>query len=373
MASAMSRDLYIDFARGLATLSVILIHTAYWSGQLYVPLKVSALSLVFDVVVFFAISGIVLGANIEKTMQRLLRLQVTYMIFVTFLFTLDYLFKVIGQTLFSMKWLEEFYSIFGPEYSAANCSMYPQLHNLGNWYLHQYTRADTFPVATASLWFLNLYFIITVLGVIILRFFSNHIAWFVGLSVALAVFFSVFPGYCPAGQTGYVAFYLAVFLIGNQMRGKKISAKAIATLYSLVGAALVWMFWFYGKYVVYDISGLKFPPKLPYIIWTSFSLVTLFSLYGRLVITKENFVTRIGRNAIFFYFAQGISSSMIYLPVVLLKEDTPWWILLVVVYAVNVVLACVISEVLKKVDALGWEFLELLRRKTASEGVKSPN
>ncbi len=365
MRCVMSRDLYIDFARGAATLSVIFIHTAYWSGQLYVPLKVSALSLVFDVAIFFAISGITSGANVEKTLQRLLKLQVTYMIFVTFLFFLDYLLKVFGQILFSKEWLEGVYLVLGPRFSGANTSLYPQWHNLGNWYLHRYSKADSFPVVTGSFWFLEVYFSIAVFGVVILRFFSRHIDWFIGICIVITLLFSAFPVYCPVGQAGYVAFYLAVFLMGSKMSRTKISAKAIVVLYLLVGVAILWMFWFYGKYVIYDIAGYKFPPRLPYIIWTSFSLVTLFALRGRLVITKENFVTHIGRNAIFFYFAQGISSSLIFYPVVLLKDNVPWWFLLVGAYGSNVIMACVISDVLKRVDAMGWWGLKLLRKKTA--------
>jgi fucose 4-O-acetylase-like acetyltransferase len=78
----MKRDLYIDFAKGLATLSIIFIHTAFWSGQLYLPSEVRTLSLLIDVPVFFALSGLTSGNNVEKTLYRLLKLQVTYMIFV---------------------------------------------------------------------------------------------------------------------------------------------------------------------------------------------------------------------------------------------------------------------------------------------------
>ena len=86
----MNRDLYIDFAKGLATLSIIFIHTAFWSGQFYIIPEVRVFSLVFDVALFYALSGITSGSNIEKTFYRLLKLQITYMIFVTLLFFLDY-------------------------------------------------------------------------------------------------------------------------------------------------------------------------------------------------------------------------------------------------------------------------------------------
>lgn len=362
----MNRDLYIDFAKGLATLSIIFIHTAFWSGQLYIPAEVRVFSLVFDVALFYALSGITSGSNIEKTFYRLLKLQITYMIFVTFLFFLDYFFKVFGLAFFSLEWLQSFYSTFGSKYAATNISIIPQWENLGNWYLHQYTNADTFPVVMGSFWYLRVYFILMVFGVLILRFFPKHINWFIGICIGLTLLFNILPEIYPSGQVGYVAFYMTVFLVANKMRGKTISTKMIPVLYSIVALALMWMFWNYGNDIFYKINRNKFPPKIPYIIWALFSLVTLFVFYNRLKITKESFVTHIGKNAIFFYFAQGISSSLIYFLVVSLKEYMPWWVLMILIYVINMILAFIISAGLKKVDNLGWKVLEFLRRKTAS-------
>jgi len=362
----MKRDLYIDFAKGLATLSIIFIHTAFWSGQFYIPAEVRVFSLVFDVALFYALSGITSGSNVEKTFYRLLKLQITYMIFVTFLFFTDYFFKVFGLNFFSLEWLKSFYSTFGSKYTITDISVVPQWENLGNWYLHQYTNADTFPVVMGSFWYLKVYFILTVFGVLILRFFPKHVNWFIALCIVLTLIFNIFPEIYPNGQVGYVAFYLAVFLIGNRMKNKKIPAKIIPVLYGLVAAALLWMFWYYGSEIFYKINRNKFPPKIPYIIWALFSLVTLFLFYNRLKISSESFVTHIGRNAIFFYFAQGISSSLVYFLVVPLKENMPWWVLMIVIYLINIVLAFGIAAVLKKVDGLGWKVLEMLRKKTAT-------
>jgi hypothetical protein len=217
-----------------------------------------------------------------------------------------------------------------------------------------------------SFWYLKVYFILTVFGVLILRFFPKHINWFIGLCITLTLIFNFFPWLYPTGQVGYVAFYLAVFLIANRMKGKKIPGKIVPILYATVAALLLWMFWYYGNDIFYKINKNKFPPKIPYIIWTLFSLVTLFVFYNRLKITKENFITFIGKNAIFFYFAQGISSSLVYFLVVPLVEKMPWWTLMILIYLINVILATVIAKALKKTDHLGWRILEFLRRKTAS-------
>lgn len=362
----MKRDLYIDFAKGFATLSIIFIHTVFWSGQFYIPTEIRVLSLLIDVPLFYALSGLTSGGNVEKTLYRLLKLQITFMIFVTFLFFLDYFFKVFGLHVFGLEWMKDFYSTFGSKYVPQNISDVPQWQNLGNWYLHQYTNADTFPVVMGSFWYLKVYFILTVFGVLILRFFPKHINWFIGLCFGLTLIFNLLPHYYPTGQVGYVALYLGIFLAAHQLKGKKIPTQWIPFLYGILILILIILFWNSGKEIFMKMNKAKFPPKLLYIFWSGFSLVTLFVLYNRLKITKESIITFIGKNAIFFYFAQGMSSSLVYFLVVPLQDSMPWWVLMILIYLINIVLAFVIAVGLKKIDAFGWNFLELLRKKTAS-------
>lgn len=362
----MKRDLYIDFAKGFATLAIIFIHTVFWSGQFYIPTEWRVLSLLIDVPLFYALSGLTSGANVEKTLYRLLKLQITYMIFVTLLFFLDYFFKVFGLNAFGLQWMQDFYQTFGSKYAPQSISDVPQWQNLGNWYLHQYTNADTFPVVMGSFWYLKVYFILTVFGVLILKFFPKHIVWFIALCFGLTLIFNILPQYYPNGQVGYVAFYLGLFLVANQLKGKKIPGKFIPVLYGILFLIFAVLFWNFGKDFFMTMNKAKFPPKLLYIFWSCFSLVTLFVLYNRLKINKENLLTYVGKNAIFFYFSQGMSSSLIYFIVVALKEKLPWGILMVLMYITNVILAFAIAFLLKKFDAFGWRGLEFLRKKTAS-------
>lgn len=362
----MKRDLYIDFAKGFATLSIIFIHTVFWSGQFYVPTELRVLSLLIDVPLFYALSGLTSGNNVEKTLYRLLKLQITYMIFVTFLFFLDYLFKVFGLNVFGLGWMQEFYSTFGTKYVPRSLSDVPQWQNLGNWYLHQYTNADTFPVVMGSFWYLKVYFILTVFGVLVLRFFPKHINWFIAICFSLTVLFNLFPHYYPTGQVGYVAFYLGVFLVAHQLKGKKIPTRWIPVLYGILTSVLVFLIWNYGAELFLKMNKAKFPPKLLYVFWSGFSLLTLLVLYNRLKIRKNNFITSIGKNAIFYYFAQGMSSSLVYFVVVRLKTDMWWGLLLILIFALNIILAVAIAWFLKRLDAFAWKILEYLRKKTAS-------
>ncbi|MCL1663915.1 acyltransferase [Elizabethkingia ursingii] len=361
----MKRDLYIDFAKGLATLSIIFIHTAFWSGQFYIPSEFRVLSLLIDVPIFFALSGITSSGNIEKTLYRLLKLQITYMIFVTGLFFADWIFKVGVITFWDTDTLKSIYSTFGGKYIPQNPSAAVDWAQLGNWYLHSYTNCDTFPVVMGSFWYLKVYYIVTILGVLILRFFKQHISWFIALCVALTLIFNIDPNNYPSGQVGYVVYYLGVFLIGFQLKGKTIKKAYIPVLYVLAAISIITIGYIYGPDIYYKINKQKFPPQVPYIVWSLLSLITVFILYNRLKITKDTFINNIGRNAIFFYFAQGISSSLVYFIVVPLKGNIHWAALMVLIYVINVILAILIAEVLKKADALGWKILEKLRKLTA--------
>ncbi len=362
----MKRDLYIDFAKGFATICIIFIHTAFWSGQFYIPTEFRVLSLLLDVPLFFALSGITSGNNIEKTLYRLLKLQVTYMIFVTFLFFVDYFFKVFGLNFFGLETMKHFYSTFGTKYAPTSISYYPEWQNLGNWYLHSYSNCDTFPVVMGSFWYLKVYYILTVFGVLILKFFPKHIDWFITLCFGLTLIFNLFPQYYPSGQVGYVAFYLGLFLVANRLKGKIIPRNYIPMIYGAVALALAGLFYTFGPEIFYKMNKQKFPPRLPYIIWAMPSLTTLFILYNRLKINKESIITYIGQNAIFFYFAQGISSSLVYFLVVPLKDQLSWWVLMVLIFIINIILAIFIAKFLKWVDEKGWSSLEILRKKTAS-------
>ena len=61
-----NRNTYLDFFRGCATLSVILIHTAFHSGGNYVPYWFANLTLLFDVPVFFFLAGWTLKINVRR-------------------------------------------------------------------------------------------------------------------------------------------------------------------------------------------------------------------------------------------------------------------------------------------------------------------
>ena len=347
----MKRDLYIDCAKGLATLSIVFIHTVFWSGQFYVSNEIRIFSLLFDVPIFFALSGLTSSGNLDKTFRRLLKLQIIYMIFVTGLFFFD------------RETYQNFFLTFGSKYTENSLSQPFDFKVLGNWWLHQYGTCDVFPVVMGSFWYLKTYYIVTFFGVITLRFFSKYIWWIVGFCVVFIFVFNFNPDFYPTGQVGYTVFYLMVFLVAYQLKNKKLTNSQVLLLIGFVVLSLVGMFWNYGTNIFYKLNKQKFPPKIPYIVWSFVSLAMVFIFYNRLKIQKVNLLSYIGQNAIFFYFAQGISSSLVYFFIPVFRENLHWFVLMILIYGLNVLLAVIIAKFLKKVDEQGWKILNLLAGK----------
>lgn len=81
-----NRNYYIDNIRGLATISVVFIHTVFWSGSLYVPEYMRNLSLLIDVPIFFLLTGMLM--SVVKNINPIK--QVTKLIFSFFILVLAY-------------------------------------------------------------------------------------------------------------------------------------------------------------------------------------------------------------------------------------------------------------------------------------------
>ena len=81
--AAGQRDQSLDFLRGLAALSIIFIHTAFWSGEAYVPQAVESLSLILDVPFFFFLSGWGGGyaRSLKKSLLSLADIYLRYLVF----------------------------------------------------------------------------------------------------------------------------------------------------------------------------------------------------------------------------------------------------------------------------------------------------
>lgn len=328
----MKRDLYIDVVKGFATLSIIFIHTVFWSGQFYVPSEVRRLSLLIDVPVFFFLSGLTSSGKIEKNIIRLTKLQITYIIFVTQVFIIT---SLINQNF--------------------------NIQTLGNWWIHNYSSSKSLDVVMGSTWYLKIYFIMVFFGVLALRFCNPKQIKVLIFTLLMLYLYFCFINY-PKENIGYVIAYLIMFLTASQIRNYFIPKIGIIIGYGFLLIISGLLYLNFGN-EIFVISMHKFPPDIIYFSASLYSLFTIMVLKGRLKFNKSNFLTYVGQNAIFYYFAQGISSSILYLIVNQTKDLMPWYLLLPITFTLNVLMAMGIAEILKKIDAYAWDFLNYLRKK----------
>jgi len=327
----MQRDLYIDAVKGFASLSIIFIHTVFWSGQYYVPTEVRNLSLLFDVPIFFFLSGLTSSGKVEKNIHRLLKLQISYMIFISTFFIL---YCIFNQNLKSDK--------------------------LFDWYLHVYSKSEPMEIVMGSMWYMKIYLIVAFIGVIVLRYLTDRqIRILSALLFAGILSFSFY--YYPSGNTGYVFVYLLIFLAAKQCRKVYVKTPYIFLGFFVLLAAYYLLYLYFGERTTILVRRQKFPPHIIYFVYSCFSLFLILVFKGRLIIKKSNFLTYIGQNAIFYYFAQGLSSSALYPLVKRFHEQIEWYFLMPVMFIINVALAVIIAEIIKRIDAIGWRILQKIR------------
>ena len=76
-------------------------------------------------------------------------------------------------------------------------------------------------------------------------------------------------------------------------------------------------------------------------------LLLLQNIWKDISVRGESFITHIGRNAIFYYFAQGIGSSLNYYVVDILQMSN-WFVKWCITFSVNVIITVCIAELLRK-------------------------
>ncbi len=286
------RNYNIDFLRGLATIFIVLIHTAFWSGTLYLPYWFTNLCLLIDVPVFMFISGISFTyvKSIIKNLRGLIIQWKKWLYFLLFYLAILLIF-----------FKEQFFYrdiFFWPGYT------FPTFNNI--------------QVVAGSVWYIPVYIKVTILCSIIICS-INHFAKekkLDYLKIVLAFFFFIFV----FNSTGtpflfidsYVSFYSFIYILGYILNNYKIKSIAQLILYELITILLtIGIFKIFG-YTMENIQTVKFPPSIPFYPFAMISIILFWYLKDHLKIKASNKMNYIGQNALFFYFAQNVSSSFIY-------------------------------------------------------------
>lgn len=288
------RNNNIDFLRGIATLCIILIHTAFWSGELYLPAWFKNLTLIIDVPVFMFISGISFS-YVNSAIKNLYALIKQWKKWIFFLVFYTLIILIFFRSQFSVK-------------------------DFLGWIVYYFPRTTSLIVVQGSIWFWIMYIKVTLLCTIIINI-NNIIEkdkqknirnLICVLSLILIAFI-----YSSVSDINILLFdrmtlfFSIVYLLGYLSVNYKLNL--VKTIIYEVIALLVTICLFYAyRYGIGDIQDIKFSFSIVYLAFSMISIILFGYLKDRLKIKDKNIINYIGKNAIWFYFSQGISSSVLY-------------------------------------------------------------
>lgn len=319
------RDHYIDLIRGICVIGIIFIHTCFHSGYHYVPMLMRSFSLLLDVPAFFFISGMTV-AYVKKdiTINSLFKLSMVFT-----------LLSVICNGIYNEISLKSFI---------------PPL------FLHGISVPKFFVSIGSSYWFIPVFACTIIFSSIIIKKFENKIGFIINLILGIYClsFFQVIsmPTYQFLGcKIESLLFPTACYLLGYYCRNNIVNSpnkKDFAVSLFLVSCLAFFLCYVYSGNRVFDLQANKFPFKLPYII-ASFLSMSIFIFFYDLN-KKNKFFEHLGRNAIYYYAGQGVSSSILY--VISPYITFEWGIKLPIMFVINVVLAILCSELLRLIYEL---------------------
>lgn len=294
------RDMYLDFYRGIATISVVLIHTVFWSGQKYLTGSMGILHtlvLLIDVPLFVFLSGwsAYYTSDIKRTFDNLLKIWIQCIIFIIIIDIVCHIILHPGTLSFQ----EMLYQIFF----------------VG--------KTPYLPVIASSLWFMRMWIPVSLIGSILTVFFKrtsgkNAKKYIIRIIIFLLIGVVWFSA---TNQSTYFmlcrqfCFYMPLFLLGYLLADYHFKGK----LWQYLGACtVVILLWFLVSRTFQmpakDLQSAKFPPHLMYFVASLLSVITTTYFRGKAdFIVKRCYAVRLlGKNALPFYFSQGIGSSIIF-------------------------------------------------------------
>lgn len=323
------RNNYIDLLRGIAALSVIAIHTAFWSGESYTPMWFRNLTLFIDVPLFFYLSGWASGygkSDIIKTGKGIINIWLKWIFFISLLALVCLITKLLPI---------QFQGV-------------TDVRDLLNNYMFNVSFPG-FKVVAGSIWFMPYYFIVVFINTIVISFINKCTRVselkFMYMYILLGLFAWIIYGRDIFGLDIFFIFYSLFWMLGYNRVGTSEPVRFVTLLALCVGG------FFLASYLqgipFYDLQSAKFPPTLKY---GAASMITILvvKFFENKVKKCNAFLVHIGRNAIYYYFAQGVSSSFIYLFIPRININL-WFAKWIILFVLNVLMAVIMAEAMAAV------------------------
>lgn len=330
------RDNSIDILRGIAVFAIIIIHTTFWSGESYVPDIVRSLSLLIDVPLFIFISGMTFNFNksVSKTIKGLISVWKKYLVFLIPFYIYQ---LIINKSIITMENLVSsvFFSLPGE---------------------------SALQVVPGSFWFMFMYFLVSIICSIIISIYNKYndnldnfknILMFSFLLYGISVFRNNFMF-----LNSNTLLYTFIFLLGYYLYNKKIKdLKSFFIIFipTIIVALAVIKFGWYG---IDNIQGAKNVSSITYFCFSMISIIVATYLKDRIKFSVKP-LEFIGQNAIIYYFAQGVGSSLIYkfLPYINLN----WVFKLPIMIIINIILTLTFGYILYKFTNLCLSIIDKIK------------
>lgn len=317
------RNGVLDVARGVCALSVIFIHTVFWSGEHYVPPLVRGLSLFLDVPAFFFLSGCSRSlAGRETCIQGILRIILAFSVFsvlhafISLDFSIDNLFRVM--------------TLNTPDYK----------------YL---------PVVGGSFWFVPVFCVVGIWTAAILSFSKTTRALQMWIGAIGLFYVSRFFGAAPVkmGFLGvdleqvlfYTALYLGGFLFAQMNFVDQQSRRWGISI--AIGALVLFgcLSFFVQDVSIQNLQRFKFPASLPYQLVSMVSIGMIIFFWKARI--RAPSLSHVGKNALYYYVAQGVGgSALIFVTNYFLA---PWPAKLPLMFLLNLSITIPVAEGLRVV------------------------
>lgn len=324
------RDKKIDLYRGIAAIGVVSIHTAFWSGESYVPQWFQSLTLLIDVPYFFFIAGKSARfheGSVVQTGRSLYKMWIKWIFAVSVLAVGCFIFKGGGIT--------DFRDL------------------LRNFWFH--VSFEGLPVIGGSIWFMPYYIVVSLVNQVMLAIlpysgetFGDGKKWYCGLM--LFAFCWTAAGHGFLGMDAYYLFYSFYWMLGIISPSLQIKhlKKLMQILFLVLTGYL--LAGYYTDIPYMNLQQAKFPPQLPYLFASLIGIA--FTVYFERHIKKPNpYVVHIGQNAFFYYIAQGVGSSMLYRILPMITTDL-WFVKWGISFIANLLITVVTAEFFAA--AYGW-------------------
>lgn len=334
----MQRDYFIDVIKGITIINIVIIHTIYHSGGEF-PVFLKNIVLLADVPIFFLCSGLTSSGDIKKTILRLFKLQLSFILFISIVF--------IASSIYTQ-----------------NISWRLFLDNIS----HDYKTMLPFHSVNYSLWYIKAYFIIAFIGSIIIYLASTKLRIDITLGILfLGILYSSFQDYIfDSIYISIINFYLFVFLLGFRFKDINISKQVFSGTIFIILLSL--FLWFFIENQSKLIQVYKFPPHIIYLFISGLALSSILFLRRKVKISPKNIFIYPGRNSLFFYFAQGIGGSLTLGVVIIgMQYSLKWYLIFVLALILNLTITCILAPFLKFCDTLMWKGIHSIMNKTRKD------